>query len=292
MNVTSFRTVARTAALSILGLSAAGCATGGIFSGPRDAFFDEAPYYATRGRIGDMPVAHLRIAYQRGATQPAGFDPTDAPDGAVAQLLADMNAYLDSLGATTRVDPASAPRGRAPDVQFGCEVRPDDDCEDRPDGHRHRLAVANPSGSWLEWWRAETQAAQVGQVMIITIEVGNYLPVQRNLLGRKEVRLGTGYTLDLPWLTALNRPVAVLQLTGVLLDADGQVIRMGAEGLLARRTNIVLGSIGAQRIIGDEDVAQIRSARRDDLPGSPLVWQVALRNMVAQLAARPELTVR
>jgi hypothetical protein len=276
----------------LLALGASGCATGGVFSGPRDAFFDEAPYYATRGRVESAPVVHLRISYQRGATQPESFDPSAATDGPAAQLLAEMNAYLDSLGLSEPFVPRSPARGRAPDVQFGCERLPHDDCEDAPSRHRQRLAVANPSGSWLEWWRSETTQAEARQVLFITLEVGNYLPVQRDLLGRKEIRLGTNHTVDVPWLTATDRPASVLQLTGVLLDADGRVIRMGAEGLLARRTNLLVGALGAQRIISDEDVQAARTSRREDLPGSPLVWQAALRNMVAQLAALPELTIR
>jgi hypothetical protein len=289
---TKINTILRVLGVALLAGAATGCATGGVFSGPRDAFFDDAPYYATRGRIQDAPVVHLQIGYQRGATQPDTFDPSATESSPVAGLLAEMNAYLDSLGVTTTFAPQAPGRGRAPDVHFGCERLPHDDCEDRPDRHRLRLAVQNPSGSWLEWWRDESSRAGVAQAMIITLEVGNYLPVQRDLLGRKEIRLGTGYTVDVPWLTALDRPAAVLQLTGVLLDAEGRVIRMGAEGLLARRTNILLGGFGAQRIIGDEDVEQIRSARREDLPGKPFVWQVALRNMVAQLAAQPQLTTR
>jgi hypothetical protein len=281
----------RLSATALLALASASCA-GGMLGSPRDAYFDEAPYYSAPGRLSDAPIAHVRIAYQRGATQPASFDPADREGGAVARLLEEMNAYLDSLGVSTSFVPQSRMQGRAPDIHFGCERLPEDDCEGAGDKHRLRLAATNPSGSWLEWWRAETAQAGAGQVMVITLEVGNYLPVQRNLLGRKELRLGTGYIEDVPWLTALDRPVSVLQLTGALLDADGRVVRMGAEGLLARRTNLLAGAFGAQRIIADEDVEQARTVRRESIAGQPLVWQVALRNMVAQLSAQPELMTR
>jgi hypothetical protein len=69
-------------------------------------------------------------------------------------------------------------------------------------------------------------------------------------------------------------------------------VRIGAEGLMAKRTNIVLSALGAQAVISDEDVEQIRNARRTDLSGSPLVWKVALKNLVAQLTGRTELVVR
>jgi hypothetical protein len=76
---------------------------------------------------------------------------------------------------------------------------------------------------------------------------------------------------------------AVATLTGALMDADGRAVRIGAEGMLARRTDIVMSGFGAQRLITDEDVSQLRTLRRDDLPGRPLVWQVALRTLLGQL---------
>ncbi|HSM60010.1 MAG TPA: hypothetical protein VK849_04395, partial [Longimicrobiales bacterium] len=57
----------------------------------------------------------------------------------------------------------------------------------------------------------------------------------------------------------------------------------GAEGLLARRTDLKLSAIGAQELVTDEDVERLLTERRDDLPGAPLVWQAALRNLVAGL---------
>ena len=53
---------------------------------------------------------------------------------------------------------------------------------------------------------------------------------------------------------------------------------------MAKRTNIALSSIGVQSLISDEDVERLRTLRREDLPGQPLVWQTALRTLVARLA--------
>lgn len=38
----------------------------------------------------------------------------------------------------------------------------------------------------------------------------------------------------------------VLQLTGALIDRDGKAVRIGAEGMLARRTRLLVSSIGGQ----------------------------------------------
>ena len=50
-----------------------------------------------------------------------------------------------------------------------------------------------------------------------------------------------------------------------------------------------MSSIGGQEILRDEDVAQVRTLRREDLPGRPLAWQVALRQLLAQLTGRRAL---
>jgi len=38
--------------------------------------------------------------------------------------------------------------------------------------------------------------------------------------------------------------------------------------------------------IRNGDIERLRTLRRDDLPGQPLVWQVALRTLVSQLTGR------
>lgn len=277
------RGLACTVVAVLSSIAFAGCASS-MLGGTSDAFFDRPPYHAGAAVVGDAPIAHLPISYQRGATQPATFDPSDRADSPVARLLADMNAFLDSLGASTRITDAAAITGRAPDVQFGCERDMHDDCLRPPERRDKRLGVLPPSRSWVQ--STAEAAAQVGatRILVITLETGNILPRQRNLRGDKEIQLGTDYVLDAPWLTAIDRPATMLQLTGALVDADGRILRMGAEGLVARRTSLIVGSIGAQALISDEDVERARTARREDLPGQPLVWEVALRNLVRGLA--------
>ena len=55
---------------------------------------------------------------------------------------------------------------------------------------------------------------------------------------------------------------------------------------------VMFSAINAQTLITDEDVEKLRTMRREDLPGKPLVWQVALRNLLAQLTGKPELLYR
>ena len=291
--------------LAAIVLAAAACAsTGATYkSGVGDKLLEHPPFYAGASVSADSArrVAHLPVAYQRGGMQAAIFDPKGGSGTPVDALLAEMNAYLDSLAVTTRL--ASVPAGTPPDVRFSCE--PDvggssDECKGRDEdkalgrGQEYMLlAVGRPSPDWAAGAAVALDSARASRLLVITLEVANYLPHQKGWLGgKKEVELGTGYTVGIPWLTSLETPIGVLQLTGALMDRDGLAVRIGAEGMLARRTPLLASAVGAQAMISDEDVERLRTARRDDLPGKPLVWQVALRHLVAQLTGQPQLAIR
>jgi hypothetical protein len=277
----------------------AACATAGSTyqSGVGDKMIEHPPYYAGASVANlSMRYGHLPITYQQGAVNPPNFDPSAKEGLPVSLLLEEMNAYLDSLGVTTRIQPAAEAPGTPIDVYFGCPRSGMMDCEERDNSSalgRTRthmsLLVRRPSADWAGWMSNAAQAAGVPATLVITLEVSDYLTKQRGILGTKEVELGTGYTVKLPWLTSVETPVGVLQLTGALVGSDGKAIRIGAEGILARRTALVASAINAQRMIVDKDVNDVRTAERDDLEGNPLVWKVALRNLVAQLTGRPDI---
>ena len=274
---------------------AGACATGSTLgSGVGDKVLEQPPFYAGAVAADAAPIGHLPVAYQRGATQEAMFEPAGGAGTPTAAFLAELTAYLDSLGVTKRLAGAGAPRGTAPDVQFSCETdpaEPGDVCVTGPGALgrgdiRMRLAVARPSAEWVSWVGTAMDGAGVTRVLAFTLEVGQYRIAQRGLRGDKVVELGTGHTVSLPWLTSLETPVQVLQLTGALIGREGRAVRIGAEGLLARRTSLPLSTLGAQRLLTDEEVAEARAARREDLPGQPLVWQAAVRTLVTELTGR------
>lgn len=293
---------------SVAPLLLASCATTGATfrSGVGDAHLEHPPYYAGAAVIAnERPIGHLPIAYQRGATQAPIFEPEGGSDSPAAALLREMNAYLDSLGATKGLVSAGAsiPSGTPPDVMFGCETDPAGDCltpgavtegafQRSGDDPTMRLAVGRPSTDWTTGMRAALDRAGAGRALVLTLEVAPYRITRTGWRNSKSVALGTGYSVKLPWLTSIDEPVQVLQLTGVLVDADGRAVRIGAEGLFARRTGIVASGAGLQALVTDEDVAKLRTTRREDLAGQPLVWQVALRHLVAQLTGKQELALR
>src|SRR5690606_7273297 len=125
-------------------------------SGVGDALREHPPYYAGRAPAAGQAAArlgHLPIAYQRGASQSAIFDPAES--GPVAELLRRMNARLDELGVSTRLVEggrvsavAHAATRVPPDVRFGCITEsgmPDDDCEERDNRE-----VLGREGQWMQ----------------------------------------------------------------------------------------------------------------------------------------------
>lgn len=277
-------------------LALGACATGSTLrSGVGDRLLEHPPFYASAPTVPDSGRSgYFPVGYQRGATQEALFDPASGLGTPLAALQGAMSRYLDSLDVGTPIltDPAPAP-GTPPDVHFRCETDPSGECivdTSRALGRgdiRMRLAVGRPSKDWVAWTGTRMASAGVATVLVLSLEVGQYRVRQTGLLGKKEIELGTGYVTSLPWLTSLETPVNVLQLTGALVGRDGKAMRIGAEGMLARRTGILASAAGLRALITDKEVEVLRAAGRDDLPGRPLVWQVALRNLVAGLTGRP-----
>ncbi len=272
-------------------LVAACASTGASYkSGVAPKSFDKPPFYTGADVPNVGRVGHLPIRYQRGAEQGAQFEPKAATGSPAAALVADMNAFLDSIAASARLSPASAEVGSAPDVHFGCEpAMIGGDClgdGDENANHHLELSVGRPSQDWIGWLGTTLDSTSHDHALLITMELGQYWPRQKGLSLGKEVRLGSDYTVGVPWLTSLEHPIAVVQLTGVLVGRDGRAIRIGAEGMLAKRSHILVSALGAQSLVSDEDIERLRTLRRDDLPGQPLVWQVALRNLVSQLTGQ------
>lgn len=266
------------------GVFTAACSGATVGSGVGDAVLTRPPFGAGRLPATDAVIAHAPVVYQPGAVNVTSFDPKTA---AVAELVADMNAYLDEMLGRRPVSAEIAERGDRPDVQFSCVTDAIDECaEDGPvrDGRREmRLAVTRAPAQWAQWLAEALSHESATHALLLTVEVGEYWPRQKNLLGAKEIELGAGHVVGLPWLTGLDRPVSVIQLTGALVDSTGRAVRIGAEGMLARRTNLLIGAIDAQVLITDDDVATLRTAVREDLPGRPLVWRAALHDLIEGL---------
>ncbi|MEO7456175.1 MAG: hypothetical protein ABIY52_07920 [Gemmatimonadaceae bacterium] len=290
---------ARVFAVLVVGLLTACASTGATFhSGVGDAYLEHAPFYAgastTSLNRALGKVGHVPITFQRGAIEAPVFEPESGKGTELAALLGEMNDYLTSLSLSEPLA-ASAWADRsvvAPDVQFDCRTDgmiAGNGCPARGDSElgrgrqTMRLAVGRPSPEWVAQVSAQMRAKGATQTLVITLELSQYLITQSGWKGSKSVELGTNNVEPLPWLTSLETPVVVLQLTGALMDSTGKAIRIGAEGITAQRTRLLVSAVGGQELFRDEEVKRARTAKRDDLAGSPLAWQVALRQLAAEL---------
>jgi hypothetical protein len=236
-----------------------------------------------------------RAPFHHGKPVAAAFVTTDVLQKDPAKSPA-LGALLDSIAAeiaaTGRSRALSLPVAGAPRVTFGCfsgdlnakgEMIPEDECD--PDVRRMRFAVVDPSKAWREAWKAAA-ADSLDAVLVFDLSFGQYWVRQQDWKGHKAIELGSGYRAPVAWLTSLDDPVEVLQLSAALVTADGKVVRVASEGLIARRTGMMASMLGAQEILTEDDLATLRERRRDDLPGSPPVWRAAVRALVERLTAK------
>ena len=269
-----------------------GCATTGstFRSGVGDRQLEHPPYYAGQAvaALQSPIIVALPVAFQRGASQSEVFDPASGAGSGVAALVMDANALLDSVFAGRKAASVSGQGLVPPNVYFGCELDATNDCVERGDsvlgrrGTTMKLAVERPSAQWIARHAAMLDSAGATHSLALTLEVGQYWTRQTGLRGAKSVELGTNHTVELPWLTSLETPVTVLQLTGALIDREGKAVRIGAEGILAVRTPLPASGLGAQRILSEDDVRQARTIEHE----GRIVWRSAVCSLVTQLAGR------
>ena len=248
--------------------------------------FSKPPYYDGKLKSAPRNPAHVTIEFR---SEPATLDPTPEDSPALAALLDSLRAEIDRQSRTTRlpVDPRLAGR---PDIRFGVRrggIGPDGIPRglteiDTREPRRMNFEVEGPAKAW----KREVAAAMPDSVsVLVSVQLGfDELWVrQKDWKGNKSIEIGTDRAVPVPWLTSLDDPVQVLLLTGAVSDRSGKVLRVGAEGLIARRTGMPASIVGVQEILTEEDLASVMEARE----GKDPAWRVALRNLVANLLASP-----
>jgi hypothetical protein len=213
------------------------------------------------------------------------LDPTPDRSPGLAEVLDSLRTEIGRLGLTTAL--ATDPRlAGGPDVYFGARrggVGPDGtprgpDEVDPAEPRKMAFEVEGPSKAWKE---AARKAAGDGVRAIVTVQLGfgDHWIRQQDWKGNKAIGLGSGRSMPVAWLTSLDDPVQVLQLTGALVTAEGKVLRVGAEGLIARRTGMAASVAGAQEVLREEELQALTAPG----PAGEPVWRTALRALVAGL---------
>lgn len=268
----------------------------GLRSGSKH-YVDKAPYYHGKANIGHQPVGHLPVQLDIRLAE----SPWDSTRKALLEkLLQDMNDYLDSLNLTIALPPTNLPAKEAPDIFVGIAASDYDpshyteeelwQLEENP---RMVLYQYSASKKWKQRIVETAARKPADYILYITLGFSDYRLIQTGWSGKKEVNLGTSYRMPVPWLSDLDTPVEVLHLTGALLNKEGSIERAGAEGIIAKRTGFIFSVFGLREGIPDYDLEKLfAETRREDLPGKPLAWKVALRNLTAQLLGSEDMLLR
>lgn len=291
MLATRSRALAGVAALA-LNLGLGGCAALDAAAVAETHRLEEGEFYRDSG-----PGA--RMAVTAAVLLPAVLDPELADvlgygrrEGDFAPLLAAVNADLAARPCCRSLPGLALPAG-APHVYVGSatgEFAP-------PEGEQQVfpqdefppmvLHLRRPSAAWQEALAELLAREGASHAVVVSLGVSQYPKGRRGMFG-KEVALGTGHEEPIRFLTAEDKLLEVLQLTGVLVDAEGRVIRAGAEGILARDTPFAAQVFDVTKVLDARTLKQVLTVeRRADLPGNPLKWEVALGNLLAGLGADP-----
>ncbi len=238
--------------------------------------FDKPPYYVSffkdhQIQITDFAILPVQIEDSRELFTPSLTPLKKAADNFLlkkygSNFLANFQLYKKEM----------------PEVRFGDERVLYEEDENENASFEMLLVAKHPSKIWQQKW----QQAKIGKPysLLIFLSFSGYQPKMKNWKGSKEVRLGTGYKLDLPWLTDLDKPLPVIQFTGALLDANGKLVRVGAEGFYCKKGSLFESLIGLNDIFTKEDIQEIIAEhRRTDLDGKPLAWQAALEKLIKSL---------
>jgi hypothetical protein len=266
----------------------AGCATLDEMSVAQTQRLDEGEFYADVGGEVRLPVDPVLLL--RGALDPelAGSLGYGQRAGEFAPIVTALNGALQDMGCCRYVAAPELPAG-APWVYVGSaagDFAPAESREQLLPQDRFPpmvMHIRRPSPAWSQAMAAMLAREGAQYAVVVTLAVSQYPKGRQGVFGKK-VMLGTGYEEKIEFLTAEDKLLEVLQLTGVLVDAQGRVVRAGAEGILARDTPFAAQVFDVSRVLDDRTLERVLTKeRRNDLPGDPLKWEVALGNLVAQL---------
>lgn len=249
---------------------------------------EEGEFYAYLGdgvRQDVDPAVLVPVALDPELTTSLGYGQRAAE---FAPLVAAINARQQGMSCCRFVTGAVLPPG-APWVYVGSadgEFAPAEAQEQVVPHDQFSpmvMHVRKPSPAWSQAMAALLAREGARYAVVVSLGVSQYPKGRAGVFGKK-VELGTGYEEPIEFLTAEDKLLEVLQLTGVLVDAQGRVVRAGAEGILARDTPFAAQVFDVSKVLDDRTLERVLTReRRRDLPGDPLKWEVALGNLLAQL---------
>lgn len=213
---------------------------------------------------------------------------------ALQPLIEAINGYLDSLSLVSALPPATLPETGAPYLFVGSSesviAPPSSEMLREPHDKYPPMVMhlGKPGKSWKAALEQTLGEAGADYTLVFRIGFNEYPKADKGLF-KKKVVLGTGYEPEIRFLSGEPEPVEVLQVTGLLLDRKGNVVRAGAEAFLYEDSPFWVQVLGARTSIDDRTLSRsVTGIRRDDLPGRPPAWKVAMYHLIRQLTRLPQ----
>lgn len=254
--------------------------------GRTDRVFD-APFYVTYiEHTAERPVVVVPVTLDPVSGEPFNL----AGRGQALQPLLDaLNASLAAENCCRYVADHTLPALGGPTVYLGMldgETAPEGTGIDREYYEEYSPMILHSLKPNAEWWAAAATLAanhNAARILFIQLAFTQFPKADRGFWGKRVV-LGTDYEVPVRFFSAVDGPIEVVALTGVLLDADGNMLRAGGEGIAGYDAPFLVQVFKAGKDIDTAAIdALIKTDRRDDLPGQPLKWQAALDQLFAQM---------
>jgi hypothetical protein len=256
------------------------------------AALDEASVART-DRLGD---ATFYKSYRKGAgdPQPALLLPL-AVDAAQTERLqalrAAIDSYLQTQACCDYLADTIATSGM-PAVYVGSsegENAPLEAEDFREEYDKYPPMIVHyqkPDPAWRQQASAAAALRGASRIVVTQLDLVQYPKADRGVFGKKVV-LGTHHEDKVRVLSAIDKPVEVLQLSGAVLDADGTELCAGAEGIVGSDAPFWVQVLEAGKDIDDESLERVLTQeRREDLPGAPLNWRAAADQLLWNLLRR------
>jgi hypothetical protein len=211
-----------------------------------------------------------------------------APDFATP-LLDALNAALAADTCCRYLANHALPARGAPTVYLGMldgESAPDGTGIEQQDYEEYSPLILHSLKPDAEWRAAAVELAaqhDAAQLLVIQLAFTQFPKADRGFFGKKVV-LGTDYEVPVRFFSVVDAPIEVVALTGILLDADGDMLRVGGEGIAGYDAPFWVQVFEAGKDIDTNAIEElVKNGRRDDLAGRPLKWQAALDKLLEQM---------
>lgn len=277
------------AALLVLGV--AGCATLNQAAVGRTDRLTDAPFYMTYAKHGaGGTTVVLPIAIDPVSAEPFNMA---GRESALEPLLDALNGALAAQSCCRYVASPSLPETGGPVVYLGMldgEFAPSGTGLEQEFYEEYSpmiLHVLEPRVDWRTAAAAIAVREQASSILVVQLAFTQFPKADRGVFGKKVV-LGTNYEVPVRFFSAVDKPIEVVALTGVLLDPTGTPLRAGGEGVIGYDAPFWVQVFEAGKDIDTRAVERlVADERRDDLPGRPSNWQAALEQLMRQMTRQP-----